>query len=326
MQHILLQKVIIYYLSVMFYITAIAAGCKRHPANLTNINIVTEPTPTAIQTEKVTRGETTSNALPSVKNISGSVSQEEKEEEEEDNIEELVEAEQVLEAEINLLQQEVNEGRQNPSAPCQWWDEEISSSNNQGFTSEYSQQPSSYNFSSTTSSDPTPPSYESHQFDNVPTFGTSSNANIDFKPIYNPNDLKDALKHPTYKYQYLTFYLAKLRWLKPKKIFLLKINRQDLDYLEEKLKKSEDKKNILEQTKHAISLDQTFLGDTESVIKIISISIAIREYEIKYLKKVIQKRKEKKEKKAFDHTNEPNLSQGSCTNGTNLYPDLTQIT
>ncbi|WP_148269023.1 hypothetical protein [Cardinium endosymbiont of Encarsia pergandiella] len=313
----------------MFYITVVATGCKRHPSNLTNINIVTEPT--ALQAEKVTAGETTSNALPSVKGLSGSLSQEEKkeeeEEEEEDNIQELVEAEQVLEAEINLLRQEVNEGSQNPSAPCQWWDEEIYSSNNQCFTSEYSQQPDSYNFSSTTfAPDSPPPPYESHQFGNVPTFGTSSNANIGLKPICNPNDLKDALKHPTCKYQYLTLCLAELRCLKPKKIFLLKINGKQLDFLEEKLKKSEHKKAILEQTKHAISLDQTFLFDTESVIKIISISIAIREYEIKYLKKVIQKKQKKQEKKAFDHTNEPNLSQGSCTNGTNLYPDLTQIT
>lgn len=76
MQHILLQKVIICYLSVMFYITVVATGCKRHPSNLTNINIVTEPT--ALQAEKVTAGETTSNALPSVKGLSGSLSQEEK--------------------------------------------------------------------------------------------------------------------------------------------------------------------------------------------------------------------------------------------------------
>ncbi|MGI2257299.1 hypothetical protein ACRRVD_01875 [Candidatus Cardinium hertigii] len=145
---------------------------------------------------------------------------------------------------------------------------------------------------------------------------TSSNASIDFKSI---NDFKDALKHPTCKYQYLTLCLAELRCLKPKKIFLLKINGKKLDFLEEKLKKSEHKKAILEQTKHAISLDQTFLGDTESLIKIISISITIREYEIKYLKKVIQKKKEKKE---FDHTNNPNLSQGSCTNSSKLYPDL----
>ncbi|MGI2298648.1 hypothetical protein ACRRVB_02525 [Candidatus Cardinium hertigii] len=321
MQTILLQRVIISCLSVMFYITAIAAGCKRHPSNLTNINIVTEPK--VIPTERVTTGKTPSNALPSVKSVSDSVSQEEEEEEEEENIEELVEAEQVLEAERNLLEQEVNEEKQSPSAPSPWCYEPISSSKDQVFTSEYSQQASSYNFCPTTFAfDPSPPSYESHRFDHRSTFYTSSNANIDFKSICNPNDLKDALKHRTHKLQHVTFYLAKLRKLKPKKIFLLKINLKDLDYLEKKLKKSEDQKNILEQTKNAIYLDETFIGGKEMPIEIISISIAILEYEIKYLKKVIQKRQKKKKKKEFDHTNDPNLSQGSCTNVSKLYPDL----
>ncbi|WP_034577242.1 hypothetical protein [Cardinium endosymbiont of Bemisia tabaci] len=314
MQTILLQRVIISCLSVMFYITAIAARCKRHPSNLTNINIVTEPV--AIQTEKVTIGETTSDVLPSVKSVSDSLSQEEKE-----NIQELVEAEQVLEAERNLLEQEVNEGRQNPSAPDQWWDEDIYSYGNQAFSYEYSQQPPSYKSSSTTfPADPLPPSYESHGFDNPQSCVTSSNPYTE--SICDPNDLKDALKHPTYKYQYLTFYLAKIRNL-AKEIFLfkkkIKINEKDLALLEKELLESEHKKAILEQTNHVISLDQTFLGDTERVIKIISMSIAIREYEIKYLKKVIQKKKEKKE---FDHTNNPNLSQAPSTNGSNLYPDL----
>ncbi|MGI2257300.1 hypothetical protein ACRRVD_01885 [Candidatus Cardinium hertigii] len=106
----------------MFYITAVATGCKRNPSNLTNINIVTEPT--AVQAEKVTTGETTSNALPSVKNLSGSVSQEEKKEEEEEegeeNIQELVEAEQVLEEEIKHLEKEEKKEKEYlamPTAP-----------------------------------------------------------------------------------------------------------------------------------------------------------------------------------------------------------------